>query len=108
MNGNSPSEGRVEVSYGGAWGTICDSYWADDDARVVCRQLGFLDGVAQPNSFYGPGTGLWIKYILQYMASVILCELSLFAFFPYEIFRRFPPKISRIQPKNYPKMQFSC
>ena len=57
MNGSSPAEGRVEVSYGGEWGTICDSYWADFDARVVCRQLGFLDGVAQPNSYYGPGTG---------------------------------------------------
>lgn len=58
VNGTKPGEGRVMVSYGGVWGTICDSYWADNDARVVCRQLGYLDGVAQSGSYYGSGTGL--------------------------------------------------
>ena len=24
----------------GVWGTITDSEWTDDDARVVCRKLG--------------------------------------------------------------------
>ncbi|XP_060571753.1 deleted in malignant brain tumors 1 protein-like isoform X2 [Ruditapes philippinarum] len=64
VGGNSSAEGRVEVSYGGEWGTICDSYWANKDARVVCRQLGYLDGVAQPNSFYGSGSGpSWLYYV---------------------------------------------
>lgn len=62
VNGSSSAEGRVEVSYGGEWGTICDSYWANNDARVVCRQLGYLDGVAQPNSFYGRGTGWFFPH----------------------------------------------
>ena len=58
------SEGRVEISYNGKWGTICDSFWSDNDARVVCRQLGYLDGVAQANSFYGSGTGpSWLYYV---------------------------------------------
>ncbi|XP_052276945.1 deleted in malignant brain tumors 1 protein-like isoform X3 [Dreissena polymorpha] len=64
VNGSAPSNGRVEVSYGGTWGTICDSYWSDSDARVVCRQLGFLDGVAQANSYYGAGMGpSWLYYV---------------------------------------------
>ena len=59
MNGTDRFEGRVEILVSGQWGTICDDYWSDDDASVVCRQLGYsADGaVARPRAYFGPGTG---------------------------------------------------
>ena len=63
INGSSPSSGRVEIystSIGenGEWGTVCDDSWDIQDARVVCRQLGYPDAVAAlGNAHYGEGTG---------------------------------------------------
>ena len=53
-------EGRLEIFYNGAWGTICDDYWAKDDADVACRALGFVASVEDYDryrtAYFGPGT----------------------------------------------------
>jgi len=41
VNGPSSSQGRLEVYYGGRWGTVCDDSFGDVDARVACHSLGY-------------------------------------------------------------------
>jgi len=54
--------GRLELFYDGQWGTISSDYFALQNARVACRQLGFRDGVVVDAAAFGPATGqIWLN-----------------------------------------------
>ena len=73
LDGSDAREGRVEVCADddttdgtpARWGVVCDDYWTDDDADVVCRALDFERSEPRTERFlrshFGSGDGLiWL------------------------------------------------
>ena len=65
-NNNINISGRLEVYYEGRWGTVCDDFFNNNAARVVCRQLGFnpVSAILVSSSTFGQGTGpIWLDNV---------------------------------------------
>ena len=52
----------MELFHNGSWGTVCDDSWDINDARVVCRALGYPGAYSAPHSaYFGQGIGqIWL------------------------------------------------
>ena len=71
------NSGRLEVSINGTWGRVCDLNWTALDARVVCRQMGFVDG--QPLRVpRGPAGPVWFQTVTcgRSETSLVVCPNS--------------------------------
>ncbi|XP_025076892.1 scavenger receptor cysteine-rich type 1 protein M160-like [Pomacea canaliculata] len=64
VGGDRQGAGRVEISVGGLWGTVCGTDWDDKDASVLCRTLNYTDGYAVGDAYYGQGAGpIWLSIV---------------------------------------------
>lgn len=41
VGGENSTLGRLELCINNAWGSVCDEMFGTNEAKVVCRQLGF-------------------------------------------------------------------
>lgn len=56
-DGGNALEGRVEICYNRAWGTICHRGFGDSEAEIICNELDTLFGYAHNLSIpQSPGT----------------------------------------------------
>ncbi|XP_069122420.1 scavenger receptor cysteine-rich domain superfamily protein-like [Argopecten irradians] len=65
-NGDSIYQGRVEILHSSYWGTVCHVDWDDRDAMVVCRELGYGEGIAVfKNTFGNANESLvtWLNHV---------------------------------------------
>ncbi|XP_041473168.1 deleted in malignant brain tumors 1 protein-like isoform X2 [Lytechinus variegatus] len=75
--GMNAYQGRVEMYVNNEWGTICDTEWDVDEARVACRQLKFgFAATAKTGSYFGRGTGTILAENIRcsgYESSLVQC-----------------------------------
>ncbi|XP_060677691.1 deleted in malignant brain tumors 1 protein-like [Hemiscyllium ocellatum] len=66
VNGKHRCEGRVEVFYNEAWGTVCSESLDFHDGEVICKQLqcGALQSIDYYTQLFGAGTGpIWLDEV---------------------------------------------
>ena len=53
VDGPVANAGGVEICINGVWGTVSGFNWDDNDARVVCRQLGYNVNTGEGEFIFG-------------------------------------------------------
>ncbi|XP_022096166.1 deleted in malignant brain tumors 1 protein-like isoform X2 [Acanthaster planci] len=60
--GRDATRGRVEIYHSGQWGTVCSRGFDDNDANVICHQLGFRNQLYSYSSeaYKSRGLPVWL------------------------------------------------
>ena len=62
-----PSEGMLELCLDNQWGTVCNNFFSDLEAQVVCRRLGFSpEGVVHCH----------LSYVQSMLVGILLESIS--------------------------------
>jgi len=65
VEGPSPREGRLEVLFNGAWGTVCDDGFNDNSAGAVCNMLRYgKAGHVLGNRYGAGGRPIWLDQVI--------------------------------------------
>ncbi|MCY4429318.1 MAG: scavenger receptor cysteine-rich domain-containing protein, partial [Rhodospirillales bacterium] len=58
---DSHQEGRLEIYHDGEWGAVCDDFFAQNEATVACKQMGFTGAETHLRAFGGPSAlRIWL------------------------------------------------
>ncbi|XP_041065192.1 deleted in malignant brain tumors 1 protein-like [Carcharodon carcharias] len=77
VNGKHRCQGRLEVFYKGAWGTVCSEELRSNDAIVICKHLqcGSLQSIQYDAGLFGRGSvPILLSKIGCYSASLTLSQ----------------------------------
>uniref|UniRef100_A0A8C5PNC7 SRCR domain-containing protein n=1 Tax=Leptobrachium leishanense TaxID=445787 RepID=A0A8C5PNC7_9ANUR len=65
--------GRIEVLMDGAWGTVCDSQWFEEDFQMFCKLLGC--GPYVRKTIYNHSLSTYMGIICKNTASLLDCRV---------------------------------
>ena len=68
LNGQAFLQGHVEIIHDNVWGTICDNWFNDNSANVICRMAGYGNGVYNYGRYKQTSatkaTKIWLSYLV--------------------------------------------
>ncbi len=65
LTGGTSTSGLLEVYHNGEWGSVCDDYFDNNSASVVCKQLKISGNAYNIKNTYGTGQGpIWLDNVL--------------------------------------------
>lgn len=78
FNGTERCSGRVEVYHSGQWGKVCNNNWRNEEAAVVCKELGCGSPKKSQESFNFGDSGLrgYTSRCSGNVSSIAQCSLQ--------------------------------